>query len=120
VQFELKLGRRKRVGKLDRNFKRSPELIKQLSPRQDSTSHFTMSTTVTTTVTETTNSNIGRLQCIGNEAPFGDFRDDLVRDGYAIIRGAVPADRAAGYVDEMYNWLEGLYHTHLPTPFPTR
>lgn len=36
----------------------------------------------------------------------GDWRDDLFRDGYAVVKGAVPAERAAEYVQHMYNWLE--------------
>jgi len=38
--------------------------------------------------------------------PYGDWRDDLVRDGVAIVKGAVPAERAAAYTDAMYQWLE--------------
>lgn len=37
---------------------------------------------------------------------YGDFRDDLVRDGFCIIKGAVPKERAAQYVDEMLTWVE--------------
>lgn len=38
----------------------------------------------------------------------GDWRDDLIRDGYAIVKGAIPRERADGYADAMYSWLEGL------------
>jgi len=44
----------------------------------------------------------------GQEAPFNDWRDDLVRDGFAVVKGAIPADRAASYVDELHTWLEDL------------
>lgn len=37
---------------------------------------------------------------------FGDFRDDLLRDGYAVVKGAVPRERAEKYAEEMYNYLE--------------
>lgn len=37
---------------------------------------------------------------------FGDWRDGLYKDGFAIIKGAVPADRASGYVESMTQWLE--------------
>lgn len=37
---------------------------------------------------------------------YGDWRDDLYKDGFAIIKGAVPADRASGYVESMTQWLE--------------
>lgn len=38
----------------------------------------------------------------------GDFRDDLVRDGYAVVKGAVPRDRADGYGRAFYDFLESL------------
>jgi hypothetical protein len=44
----------------------------------------------------------------GTDAKFGDFRDDLARDGYAVVKGAVPRDRALKYADDMFSWLEGL------------
>ncbi|RDW68122.1 hypothetical protein BP6252_09518 [Coleophoma cylindrospora] len=37
---------------------------------------------------------------------YGDWRDELFQDGFAVVKGAVPADRAAGYVEEMTKWLE--------------
>jgi hypothetical protein len=40
------------------------------------------------------------------EEKYGDWRDQLFQDGYAIVKGAVPADRAAGYVEQMTQWLE--------------
>lgn len=39
---------------------------------------------------------------------YGDFRDDLVRDGYAVIKGAIPRDRADGYGEAFYTFLESL------------
>lgn len=36
----------------------------------------------------------------------GDWRDDLLRDGFAVVKGAVPLERAEAYADEMYTWLE--------------
>lgn len=45
----------------------------------------------------------------GKEASFGDWRDDLVRDGYAVVKGAIPAGRTAAYVEELHTWLEDLY-----------
>jgi hypothetical protein len=39
---------------------------------------------------------------------FGDFRDDLARDGYAVIKGAVPRDRAEKYGNNFYEYLENL------------
>lgn len=42
------------------------------------------------------------------ETTFGDFRDDLQRDGFAVIKGAVPRERADQYADQMFKWLEDL------------
>lgn len=39
---------------------------------------------------------------------YSDWRDDLVRDGYVVVKGAVPAERAEKYGDEMLTWLEDL------------
>lgn len=39
---------------------------------------------------------------------YGDFRDDLVRDGYAVIKGAVSKEKAAHYVDRYHDYLEGF------------
>lgn len=44
----------------------------------------------------------------GSKPTYGDFRDDLIRDGYAVIKGAIPRERADKYADSMYSWLEGL------------
>lgn len=45
----------------------------------------------------------------GTDPKFGDWRDDLARDGYAVIKGAIPQDKALQYADKMFSWLEGLY-----------
>lgn len=51
----------------------------------------------------------GRLQVDGTTDPsFGDWRDDLIRDGYAIIKGAAPQDRALSYADRMLSLAESL------------
>lgn len=64
----------------------------------------------TTTVTETSTAPAQslRMRVDGTDPKFGDFRDDLARDGYAVVKGAVPRDRALKYADDMYSWLEGL------------
>lgn len=49
-----------------------------------------------------------RLKVDGTDPTFGDFRDDLIRDGFAVIKGAIPRERADKYADAMYSWLEGL------------
>lgn len=35
-----------------------------------------------------------RMKVDGTHPVFGDWRDDLVRDGYAVVKGAVPPSRA--------------------------
>lgn len=39
---------------------------------------------------------------------FGDFRDDLARDGYAVVKGAVPRELALATVEKIYQYLEDL------------
>ena len=64
----------------------------------------------TTTVTETTTAPARslRMQIDGTDPKFGDFRDDLARDGFAVVKGAIPRERALKYADDMHSWLEGL------------
>lgn len=40
------------------------------------------------------------------ERHYGDWRDALVKDGVAVIKGAIPQDSADQYADKMYTWLE--------------
>ncbi|KAI0014541.1 phytanoyl-CoA dioxygenase [Xylariomycetidae sp. FL0641] len=78
-----------------------------------------MSTTVTetaaappaTTATTTTpNHTKGQkaMKMDGSDPVYGDWRDDLIRDGYAVIKGAIPRERAEGYASEMYGLLESF------------
>lgn len=48
------------------------------------------------------------LDCLdfSGETVYGDFRDDLVRDGYAVVKGVLPRERAEHYVGEFHQWLE--------------
>lgn len=72
----------------------------------------------TTTITTTTISHAAptskpqserRLQIDGTSDPsYGDWRDDLIRDGYAIIKGAIPRERALSYADRMLSLVESL------------
>lgn len=39
---------------------------------------------------------------------YGDWRDNFYREGYVVIKGAVPAERAANYQSEALTWLEGF------------
>ncbi|KAH8662227.1 hypothetical protein BX600DRAFT_414273 [Xylariales sp. PMI_506] len=40
------------------------------------------------------------------DVTYGDWRDDLHRDGFVVVKGAIPKDRAAEIGEEMYNYLE--------------
>lgn len=39
---------------------------------------------------------------------YGDWRDDIVRDGYAVVKGAIPLHRANKYSDDILSYLENL------------
>ncbi|KAG7285026.1 hypothetical protein NEMBOFW57_009644 [Staphylotrichum longicolle] len=39
-------------------------------------------------------------------AKHGDFRDDLLRDGFCVVKGAVPRERADQYAEEMHKYVE--------------
>lgn len=39
---------------------------------------------------------------------YGDFRDDLRRDGYVVVKGAISLERAEKYGEEMMSYLENL------------
>jgi len=49
-----------------------------------------------------------RMKLDGTDPKFGDWRDELARDGYAVVKGAIPRAKALQYADRMYSWLEGL------------
>jgi hypothetical protein len=70
-----------------------------------------MSPSIITTQVLTTEKEQPRLRLMlnGTDKLYGDFRDDLARDGFAVVKGAVPADRAAKYVGDMHEWLESLW-----------
>lgn len=70
----------------------------------------------TTTITEqlantvitTVGTDTRRMKVDGTDPTFNDWRDDLVRDGYAIIKGAIPSERAGIYADKMLALMESL------------
>jgi hypothetical protein len=72
-----------------------------------------MSTTIATTTTEKERIVIpagpDRLALSGARSDIADWHRDLIRDGYAVVKGAVPKERAEKYADQMMAWLEGLY-----------
>lgn len=70
-----------------------------------------MTSTATITQTASANPNLhgfGRMRVDGTDQPYGDFRDQLTRDGFAVVKGAIPREKALKYADEMYSWLENL------------
>ncbi|GAA5854282.1 hypothetical protein JCM9279_005107 [Rhodotorula babjevae] len=48
------------------------------------------------------------LDCLdfSGATAYNDFRDDLVRDGYAVVKGVMSPERAQHYVGEFHQWLE--------------
>ncbi|CAK7207207.1 hypothetical protein SEUCBS139899_010016 [Sporothrix eucalyptigena] len=49
-----------------------------------------------------------RMRMDGTDPHYGDWRDDLLRDGYAVIKGAIPHERALQYADKMYALAESF------------
>ncbi|GAA5857420.1 hypothetical protein JCM8547_002273, partial [Rhodosporidiobolus lusitaniae] len=42
------------------------------------------------------------------QGPFNDWRDDLARDGFAVVKGAIPRDKALEYRSRALGWLESF------------
>lgn len=38
----------------------------------------------------------------------GDWRDQLVEDGYVVIEGVISQEKADYYLNSMFSWLEGF------------
>lgn len=45
-----------------------------------------------------------------DKGPFNDWRDDLARDGYAVVKGAIPVEEAAALTSRAKDWLESFGH----------
>lgn len=43
-----------------------------------------------------------------------DWQADLAKNGYAVVKGAVPKERAADYTNRMHQYLEDLYVLSFP------
>lgn len=54
--------------------------------------------------------HIEAVDCLdfSGKTKYNDFRDDLVRDGYAVIP-AIAADKAKEYADAFHTYLEELF-----------
>jgi len=59
------------------------------------------------TTTQNTSIETEALQLPENGSLVADWQVDLARDGFAVIKGAVSAERAAAYADRLYAYLEG-------------
>lgn len=49
-----------------------------------------------------------RMVIDGTDPVTNDWRDDLVRDGYAVVKGAIPRAEALAHADQMYALLESF------------
>ncbi|GAA6004026.1 uncharacterized protein JCM10292_005843 [Rhodotorula paludigena] len=55
-----------------------------------------------------------------DHGPYGDFRDALKKDGYVVVKGAIPRERALEYRDRLHGWLESFgrgYDRNDPSTF---
>lgn len=77
-------------------------------PKSYSQSHNMATATISETQPSLKLQSEGRLRIDGTDPTYGDWRDDLVRDGFAVIKGAVPRERALQYADKMMALLESL------------
>ncbi|KAH8748904.1 hypothetical protein F5883DRAFT_653025 [Diaporthe sp. PMI_573] len=64
-----------------------------------------MATSTTTSSSKVETIRYGPLQLEGTH---GDFRDDLFSEGYAIVKGAIPNDRARQYQQRAFDWLRSF------------
>ena len=70
-----------------------------------------MATTTTATESATVLQAIqteGRMLLDGSPTAYGDFRDELNENGFVVVKGAIPRDRADGYANEFFSYLENL------------
>jgi hypothetical protein len=78
-----------------------------LSPTSRSLTAYTkMGSIQTETIVDQPNSKAAGLKLYALQGSYGDFRDDLARDGYAVVKGAIPKDRADSYASTMFSYLE--------------
>ncbi|KAJ5882445.1 uncharacterized protein N7529_001117 [Penicillium soppii] len=70
-----------------------------------------MSATTTMTKEAHANPNLhgfGRMRVDGTDREFGDFRDELTKNGFVVVKGAIPREKALRYADKMNSWLENF------------
>lgn len=44
----------------------------------------------------------------GKQEHYGDWRDEFFENGWAVVKGAIPDDRAAYYRDSAIKWLQSF------------
>jgi hypothetical protein len=47
------------------------------------------------------------------KAKYSDWRADLLENGYAVVRQAIPKERAVRYQEKAYEWLKSFNNTEL-------
>ena len=55
-------------------------------------------TDTATTATTRLTAPSGRLFSEGTDVAYGDFRDDLLKNGFAVVKGAVPREIGSAHV----------------------
>ncbi|ODV93355.1 hypothetical protein PACTADRAFT_5141 [Pachysolen tannophilus NRRL Y-2460] len=46
-----------------------------------------------------------------DNGPYNDWRDDLIENGFAVIKGAIPKERAQGYENDMRDWIKSFSYS---------
>ncbi|KAH8900433.1 hypothetical protein GQ53DRAFT_862578 [Thozetella sp. PMI_491] len=70
-----------------------------------------MTTTEVVTQTQTQAPNPASVRVFSPfklEGTYGDFRDQLVQQGYVVVKGAIPAERARNYQQQALDWLRSF------------
>jgi hypothetical protein len=48
------------------------------------------------------------LDVLDEKVKYGDFRDDLARDGFCVVKNVIDKEKALAYASEIHDWLEGF------------
>lgn len=43
---------------------------------------------------------------LDTSSKYGDWRDQLINDGYVVLKGVISPERAGYYLDSLFDWLE--------------
>ena len=52
--------------------------------------------------------NLHANNLCSSQAPFGDWRDDFFANGYAVVKGAIPREKALQYQQKAFEWLSSF------------